>query len=65
MPLTTISSQAIKDELFKDTFLTAQDQLRTTKVAFIEIDNDLELYLFEVSASMRLDTATWKTFRTH
>ncbi len=31
----------------------------------VEIDNDFELFLFEVFASMRLNTDTWNTFRTH
>ena len=57
--------QAMKDEQFKNVFLSAQERLRQMKVAFVEINNDLELYLFEVFASMRLDTDTWNTFRTH
>jgi len=57
--------QAMKDEKFKAKFLSAQERLRRMKVAFIEINNDLELYLFEVFASMKLDTGTWNTFRTH
>ena len=57
--------QAMKDEQFKAVFFTAQGRLRQMKVAFIEINNDLELYLFEVFASMKLDTDTWNTFRTH
>ena len=31
----------------------------------VEIDNDFELFLFEVFASMWLNTDTWNTFRTH
>ena len=57
--------QAMKDEQFKTTFLSAQERLRQMKIAFIKIDNDLELYLFEVYASMKLDTDIWNTFRTH
>lgn len=57
--------QAMKDEQFKEVFLLAQKRLRQMKVAFIEINNDVELYLFEVYASMKLDTDTWNTFRTH
>lgn len=57
--------QAMKDEQFKTVFFSAQVQLRQMKVAFIEVTNDLELYLFEVFAAMRLDTDTWNTFRTH
>lgn len=57
--------QAMKDEQFKTVFFSAQERLRQMKVAFVEINNDLELYLFEVYASMKLDTDTWNTFRTH
>jgi hypothetical protein len=57
--------QAMKDDQFREVFLSAQGRLRQMKVAFVEISNDLELYLFEVFASMRLDTDTWNTFRTH
>lgn len=57
--------QAMKDEQFREVFLAAQEQLRNMYVAYVEIGNDLELYLFEVYASMKLDTDTWNTFRTH
>lgn len=57
--------QAMKDDQFRQVFLSAQGRLRETSVAFVEIGNDLELYLFEVYAAMRLDTDTWNTFRTH
>ncbi|MCW0159669.1 GIY-YIG nuclease family protein [Burkholderia pseudomallei] len=57
--------QAMKDDQFRRVFLTAQGRLREMSVAYVEIDNDLELYLFEVLAAMRLDTDTWNTFRTH
>ncbi|WP_216857567.1 GIY-YIG nuclease family protein [Burkholderia sp. S171] len=57
--------QAMKDDQFREVFLTAQGRLREMSVAFVQIDNDLELYLFEVMAAMHLDTDTWNTFRTH
>lgn len=57
--------QAMKDDQFREVFLTAQGRLREMSVAFVQIDNDLELYLFEVMASMHLDTDVWNTFRTH
>ena len=57
--------QAMKDEQFRSVFFSAQERLRSMKIAFVEIDNDLELYVFEVFASMKLDTDTWNTFRTH
>jgi hypothetical protein len=57
--------QAMKDQQFKAVFLSAQSRLRQMKIAFVEIENDLELYVFEVFASMKLGTGTWNTFRTH
>jgi hypothetical protein len=57
--------QAMKDAQFRSIFLSAQGRLRQTSVAFVEVSNDLELYVFEVLAAMHLDTDTWNTFRTH
>lgn len=57
--------QAMKDDQFRAAFFGRQEHLRNMKVAYVEINNDLELYLFEVFAAMRLDTDTWNTFRTH
>ncbi|QPF72256.1 hypothetical protein G8A07_04475 [Roseateles sp. DAIF2] len=57
--------QAMKDDQFREVFLSAQGRLRQMTVAFVEINNDLELYVFEVFAAMKLDTDTWNTFRTH
>lgn len=57
--------QAMKDEQFRAAFFAAQDRLRNMTIAAIQVDNDLELYLFEVYAAMKLETDTWNTFRTH
>jgi predicted GIY-YIG superfamily endonuclease len=57
--------QAMKDDQFRSAFFANQNRLREMAVAFVEIENDLELYVFEVYAAMKLDTATWNTFRTH
>lgn len=57
--------QAMKDDQFRNVFLSAQGRLRQTTVAFVEINNDLELYVFEVLVAMTLDTSAWNTFRTH
>ena len=57
--------QAMKDGKFYAAFLTAQLKLNTMSFAFVEITNDLELYLFEAYAAMEFDTSTWNTFRTH
>jgi hypothetical protein len=57
--------QAMKDDQFKKAFLSVKIRLHKMAVAFIEIESDLEQYLFEVYAAMRLDTGKWNTFRTH
>lgn len=57
--------QAMQDDKFRWEFFSAQSRLQKTSVAYVEIENDLELYTFEVYASMKLDTANWNTFRTH
>lgn len=58
-------SQAMKDEQFQSAFMHSQQRLRSMRFAFVEIGNDLELYLFEAYAAMQFDTSTWNTFRTH
>ncbi len=55
----------MNDANFKAEFEKAQQYLRGLSVAFIEIDNSLELYVFEAYAAMALDTGEWNTFRTH
>lgn len=57
--------QAMKDDQFREVFFHSQQRLQAMRIAFIEVQNDLELYVFEVYASMRLDTNIWNTFRTH
>ena len=56
---------AMKDPVFKNEFKKAKDYLKSLNVAFIEIQNNLELYLFEVYCAMELKTSKWNTFRTH
>ena len=56
---------AMKDPSFRRAFDEAQRLLRDSGVAFIEIRNPLELYLFEAYCAMELDTSEWNTFRTH
>jgi hypothetical protein len=58
-------SDAMRDATFHTAFDEAQALLRDYAVAFIDIDNPLELYLFEVYCAMELDTCEWNTFRTH
>ena len=56
---------AMEDPAFMREFGKAKEHLASLDVAFIEIKNDLELYLFEVYCAMELNTAEWNTFRTH
>lgn len=56
---------AMADGEFQRHFSEAQTYLRGLNVAFIEITNSLELYLFEAYCAMELDTSEWNTFETH
>ena len=56
---------AMKDADFRMAFEQALALLKDCTVAFIEIANPLELYLFEAYCAMELDTCKWNTFRTH
>ena len=46
-------------------FNVAKQRLQKCDFAFVEITNDLVLYLFEAYCAMELDTSEWNTFRTH
>jgi hypothetical protein len=58
-------ADAMQDSAFRTAFDQAKALLRDCSVAFIDIDNPLELYLFEAYCAMELDTCEWNTFRTH
>lgn len=58
-------SEVMNDAIFGGEFEKAQQYLRGLNVAFIEVSNPLELYVFEAYAAMALDTGEWNTFRTH
>jgi hypothetical protein len=58
-------ADAMQDPAFRTAFDQARALLRDCSVAFIDIDNPLELYLFEAYCAMELDTCEWNTFRTH
>ena len=58
-------SAAMEHEPFRQAFDEAKRLLIGSNVAFIEIPNALELYLFEAYCAMELDTCRWNTFRTH
>ena len=58
-------NEAMADTEFREHFDIARTFLQNSSVAFIEIDNPLELYLFEAYCAMELDTCEWNTFKTH
>ena len=58
-------SEAMTDERFRIKFEEAKAYIRSLSVSFIEIENDLELYLFEAYCALELNTFKWNTFRTH
>ena len=58
-------SAAMADAAFHARFRVAQTYLRGLQAAFVEIDNPVELYLFEAFAAMELDTCDGNTFATH
>lgn len=57
--------KAMEDSAFGDAFQLSQTYLRGLSVATVEIENPLELYVFEAYAAIELKTAEWNTFRTH
>jgi len=64
-PTTGKRSEVMNGAIFRAEFEKAQKYLRGLSVSFIEIENPLELYVFEAYAAMELDTGEWNTFRTH
>ncbi len=56
---------AMRDATFIKAFNQAKQMLRESSVAYVEITNPLELYVFEPYCAMELDTSEWNTFRTH
>src|SRR6266700_1559535 len=47
-------ADAMQDESFRQAFNEARQQLRDSSVAFIEISNPVELYLFEAYCALEL-----------
>ncbi len=68
-PHGTTASLAMKDAAFLAQFEESRDYLQALQVAFIEIENPLELYLFEAYCARELETGSdnggWNTFATH
>ena len=61
--MSRVGAMANRD--FRNAFDDARTLIRDSRVAFMEIGNPLELYLFEAYCAMELDTHEWNTFRTH
>ncbi|CAI8921067.1 MULTISPECIES: hypothetical protein [Pseudomonas syringae group] len=58
-------AKAMDDPLFGTSFAEAQAYLRSLHVAVVEIENPLELYIFEPYCALALDTHQWNSFKTH
>lgn len=56
---------AMNAPLFNKEFESAKRYLASLDVSFVDIQNPLELYVFEAYAAMSLRTHEWNTFRTH
>ncbi|OGU23755.1 MAG: hypothetical protein A2580_17890 [Hydrogenophilales bacterium RIFOXYD1_FULL_62_11] len=65
MPRGRKRAQNMDDGGFLERFKDQQRRLSAMDVAFVQIDCDLELYLFEVYAAMQLGTGALNSFRTH
>jgi hypothetical protein len=57
--------QNMTDAAFRALFEDSQRRLENCSIATVEIDNPVELHLFEVYAAMELGTGEFNTFRTH
>lgn len=64
-PIKGQRKELMSNEDFNAVFIEMKRKISRMQVGFIPIDNDLELYLFEVYSAMYLDTSKWNTFRTH
>ncbi len=64
-PHSASRSDAMEDPSFAEAFEQAKAYLGALSVAFIPIEDDVELHLFEVYCAMELDTSEWNSFRTH
>ena len=58
-------AEAMADQEFRAAFEQERARIRNMNVAVIEIQNAVELYLFEVYAALELRTALHNSFRTH
>ncbi len=58
-------NERMEDEEFLNLFQLSKERIQKCHFAFVEIQNDLILYLFEAYCAMELDTYEWNTFKTH
>jgi hypothetical protein len=65
LPTSGRRADVMNDPGFRQAFEDAKRYLAGLQVAFIDIKNPLELYVFEAYAAMSLRTHQWNTFRTH
>jgi len=68
-PHRTTAARAIRDPEFRARFDEAREHLRDMSIAFVEIANPLELYVFEAYCALELgtglDNAGWNSFVPH
>jgi predicted GIY-YIG superfamily endonuclease len=64
-PHSNTRDAAMRSDAFKQAFEESKKYIKSLSVAFIEIGDPVELYLFELYCCMELDTSRWNTFRTH
>ena len=65
MDLKLTRKQKMGHKEFGRRFTQKRRQMRNWRVAWIQIENPVELHLFEVFCAMQLNTYKWNTFRTH
>jgi hypothetical protein len=65
LPTPGARAEAMAIPAFQLAFAEAQRYIGSLRVAFIAIENPLELYVFEAYAALSLRTHEWNTFRTH
>ncbi|MCF8112013.1 MAG: hypothetical protein K9J85_11055 [Desulfobacteraceae bacterium] len=57
--------QNMKNDKFRTLFEESKRRQEKCTIATVEIENPVELHLFEVYAAMKLGTGEFNTFRTH
>ena len=58
-------AENMKSRTFMRCFARERERLASANVAFVEVSNPLELYVFEVYAATELQTGEWNSFDTH